>query len=189
MAKLKLCYVEDLGLGMYYVLFFSKKNTKDVWGDDWDDVPYEHNASEPYEYDKKIIVEQGNTIITPCSEYNNSPYSVEDINNKAVPWIYFKYDDKIGKTLCSGHPSAVLCYRYITTSFRNRFKGGSPKICEGSVLSVTMSERQLKMILDKLDMIRLELLRLRALLLPEEELSEDEKRRLEEARASARIDG
>ena len=94
MAKLKLCYVEDLGLGMYYVLFFSKKNTKDVWGDDWDDVPYEHNASEPYEYDKKIIVEQGNTIITPCSEYNNSPYSVEDINNKAVPWIYFKYDTK-----------------------------------------------------------------------------------------------
>ncbi len=96
MSKLKLCYVEDLEKG-YFTLYFSEKNAKDVWGDDWDDAPYEHNAGEPYEYDKKIVVEQGNignTIITPCSEYNNSPYSVEDINNKAVPWIYFKYDTK-----------------------------------------------------------------------------------------------
>lgn len=36
--------------------------------------------------------------------------------------------------------------------------------------------------LDKLDAVRLELLRLRAILLPEEELSGEEKRELEKAR-------
>lgn len=45
-----------------------------------------------------------------------------------------------------------------------------------------VSESQLKLVLNKLDVVRLELLRSRAVLLPEEELSEREKRQLEEAR-------
>jgi len=49
-------------------------------------------------------------------------------------------------------------------------------------LDVTVTESQLKLVLDKLDTVRLELLRLRAMLLPEEELSEKEKKELEEAR-------
>ncbi|MCD6530074.1 hypothetical protein J7L06_07305, partial [Candidatus Bathyarchaeota archaeon] len=49
-------------------------------------------------------------------------------------------------------------------------------------LGVTFTEDQLKLVLNKLDMVRLELLRLRAALLPEEELSEEEKRELESAR-------
>ena len=47
---------------------------------------------------------------------------------------------------------------------------------------VTISERELKLVLDRLDRVRLELLRLRAMLLPEEEISEDERRELEKAR-------
>lgn len=49
-------------------------------------------------------------------------------------------------------------------------------------VDVTVTESQLRLVLDKLDTVRLELLRLRAMLLPEEELSEKEKKELEEAR-------
>jgi len=48
-----------------------------------------------------------------------------------------------------------------------------------SGLSVTFTDDQLRLVLNKLDMVRLELLRLRAALLPEEELSEEEKKELE----------
>jgi len=46
---------------------------------------------------------------------------------------------------------------------------------------LTLDESQLKLVLEKLDSVRLELLRLRAMLLVEEELSEKEKKELEEA--------
>ncbi|MCD6348899.1 MAG: hypothetical protein J7L91_04665 [Candidatus Korarchaeota archaeon] len=49
-------------------------------------------------------------------------------------------------------------------------------------MSVTITEDQFKLLLKKLDSIRLELLRLRAMLLPEDELSAEEKKELEEAR-------
>jgi hypothetical protein len=43
-------------------------------------------------------------------------------------------------------------------------------------VSVTITEKQLKLVLDKLNLIRIELLKIRAMLLPEEELSEKEKK-------------
>lgn len=49
-------------------------------------------------------------------------------------------------------------------------------------MGVTVTEEQLKLVLDKLDLIRIELLKLRAILLPEEELSEEEKKDLADAR-------
>jgi hypothetical protein len=49
-------------------------------------------------------------------------------------------------------------------------------------VTVTVSKHELKVVLDKLDTVKLELLRLRAMLLPEEEASEEEKREIEAAR-------
>ena len=49
-------------------------------------------------------------------------------------------------------------------------------------MTVTVNKNELKLVLDKLDTVKLELLRLRAMLLPEEEASEDEKKELEDAR-------
>ena len=49
-------------------------------------------------------------------------------------------------------------------------------------MNVTVTENQMKLVLHKLDAVRLELLRLRSMLLPEEELSEKERKELEEAR-------
>jgi len=49
-------------------------------------------------------------------------------------------------------------------------------------MSVSFNEEPLKVVLDKLDLIRIELCKLRAMLLPEEELSEEEKKELADAR-------
>jgi hypothetical protein len=49
-------------------------------------------------------------------------------------------------------------------------------------VTVTVNKHELKLVLDKLDTVKLELLRLRAMLLPEEEASAEEKREIEAAR-------
>jgi len=49
-------------------------------------------------------------------------------------------------------------------------------------VTIMVSKTQLKQVLDKLDSVKLELLRLRATLLPQEELSKEETKKLEEAR-------
>lgn len=87
-----------VGKQEYYAWFTNTPTLDEQWGDDWDDVPYEHNAGCPYE-------EKGHDLIRvpfyvprylyckfPC-DYGfggNSPFSVEDINNGAVPWIFAK---------------------------------------------------------------------------------------------------
>ena len=43
-------------------------------------------------------------------------------------------------------------------------------------MTVTVSKNELKLVLEKLDTVKLELLRLRAILLPEEEATEEEKK-------------
>ncbi|MCC6005409.1 MAG: hypothetical protein LM590_13810 [Thermofilum sp.] len=49
-------------------------------------------------------------------------------------------------------------------------------------MSVTFTEEQLRLVLGRLDLVRIELFKLRAMLLPEEELSEEEKKELAEAK-------
>lgn len=101
--KYRLCYVK--GNKAWFT-----DNMEKQWGDDWNDKPYEHNAGEPYddwgellednedifkrkyEYHKikhKVLYFETNDWREqqPCDGYLNSPYSVEDINNKIVPWI------------------------------------------------------------------------------------------------------
>ena len=48
---------------------------------------------------------------------------------------------------------------------------------------MTVNNAQVKLVLEKLDSVQLELLRLRAMLLPEEEVSEEEKKKLCAARS------
>jgi hypothetical protein len=54
-------------------------------------------------------------------------------------------------------------------------------------VTVTVNKNELKLVLDKLDTVKLELLRLRAMLLPEEEASAEEKREIEAARKEIAI--
>jgi hypothetical protein len=87
----KLCYVQD---GKCY---FSSL-PKDQWkGDDWDDRPYEHNASPPYEYDFMVIVDSGR-VSEPSQGFTNSPWSVDDINRGEAPWLII---DRNGNIPCA----------------------------------------------------------------------------------------
>jgi hypothetical protein len=95
--EFRLCYVDD------NVMYFTD-NFKGIYGDDWDDTPYEHNAEPPYEWNdnesdewnvehhhghiRKIAFEHHWYIRRPCDGHLNSPYSVEDINKGAIAWLY-----------------------------------------------------------------------------------------------------
>lgn len=98
--------------------YFTPIDLADQWGDDWNDAPYEYNAEIPYDdfggqeytilelqfgYPDTEVDEEG-YIFTRDFEYYqpkdaarslNSPWSVEDINLGAVPWIFAK--SRIGK--------------------------------------------------------------------------------------------
>jgi hypothetical protein len=93
----RLCYVDD------NVMYFTD-NFKGIYGDDWNDKPYEHNAGLPYEWNddetdewniehhhghiRMIAFEPSWYIRRPCDGYLNSPYSVEDINKGAIAWLF-----------------------------------------------------------------------------------------------------
>jgi hypothetical protein len=89
---MRLCYVEDHAASMKMCYFTD--DFENQWGDDWDDAPYEHNAGVPYESHgnniQKIVV--FTNLLTPRYdadgiEMTSSIFSVEDINNKAAPWL------------------------------------------------------------------------------------------------------
>ena len=81
---MKLCYVEP----ETRLMFFTDKPIDKVWGDDWNDAPWEHNAGRPYEEfgPFKLMVIDGELDI-PGNGMTNSQYSVEQINAGAVAWL------------------------------------------------------------------------------------------------------
>ena len=87
----KLCYYD----GKF--LWFSMRDPKTIFGDDWNDAPYEYNASPPYEkYGpfKKIAFDNID-LRSPSDGFSNSPYSAEQINSTGIPWlITSSYADK-----------------------------------------------------------------------------------------------
>lgn len=77
----KLCYVCDNFA--WFTRYFEQ-----VTGDDWDDVPYEHNSEPPYEeYDCVMVAYKLAHSLTPDYGHCNSPYSVDLINKGIIPWI------------------------------------------------------------------------------------------------------
>ena len=88
----KLCYVSGDWA------YFTTQKLSEQWGDDWNDAPYEHNAGAPYAYMEndgkkgkkpwqiKKLAWEG-PFETPSSEVSNSTFSVEMINDGAVPWL------------------------------------------------------------------------------------------------------
>lgn len=90
----KLWYVEN------NILYFTD-NFENQWADDANDAPYEHNAGTPYELAPDEPLKDGYghirhvgyvpdwEIKTPAERFGyNTPFSVDDINNGAVPWLY-----------------------------------------------------------------------------------------------------
>lgn len=96
----KLCYVD--GNEAWFT-----SDWKNQWGDDWNDRPYEHNAGSPYSHYfdddhveheiqlKKVYFDIPRCIVKePNYGLNNSPYSVQDINNHRVAWLTIDTYDK-----------------------------------------------------------------------------------------------
>ena len=83
---MKLCYVDD---GDAYFTELPLAGEGSVWGDDWNDAPYEHNAGTPYNWSLKLKYDDGDSWFEePKSNHFNSPFSVEDINAGRTPWLW-----------------------------------------------------------------------------------------------------
>lgn len=79
-----LCYVK--GKRAYFTSRpLSKQN-----GDDWNDIPYEHNAGEPYQNEEGSVgfVYFEAELQQPCDGHINSPYSVDMINAGVCAWLF-----------------------------------------------------------------------------------------------------
>lgn len=87
----QLCYVKGRWA------YFASVPVGEVWGDDWNDAPYEHNAGNPYDAvhrdGVRVPIEIAKVAFdadleTPADIAGlNSNYSVEQINAKATPWL------------------------------------------------------------------------------------------------------
>lgn len=76
------------------VRFYLGKTINGIYGDDWDDTPYEHNAGEVYDqfYDKTIDIAfpLDTQVFEPCYGFINSPYCKNSfISEDKVPCILF----------------------------------------------------------------------------------------------------
>lgn len=76
------------------VRFYLGKTINGIYGDDWDDTPYEHNAGEVYDqfYDKTIdiVFPLDTQVFEPCYGFVNSPYCKNSfISEDKVPCIIF----------------------------------------------------------------------------------------------------
>lgn len=67
------------------------------WGDDWDDSPYEHNASVVYEEfvigHKDVAYPFDDVVFEPCDGEQNSRWCKDDMIARRVPMIIV-YDPK-----------------------------------------------------------------------------------------------
>lgn len=99
MSQPVLCYVRGAEA------WFTTRRLEDQFGDDWNDAPYEHNAGDPYEW-RAESYRDGALVPNPEPQWEivklffeipwseqpdeyvaNSPWSVEQVNRQAVPWV------------------------------------------------------------------------------------------------------
>lgn len=96
-----------LGKQEFYAYFCPVTDMGEVWGDDHDDAPYSCNAGCPYDTNfetrEEMIILQVPFALPPVQIYRgvdwklpdgwsilNEPWSAEDINLGALPWIWFR---------------------------------------------------------------------------------------------------
>jgi hypothetical protein len=83
-------------------------------GDCWDSAPYTYYAGLPFNEDYDIIripcAVHSYSYFTPASwVYDNSPFSLDDINGGAVAWIYDRNDNNKSVAIYAGvNPSTFF---------------------------------------------------------------------------------
>lgn len=75
-------------------LFLGDDDCDDYYGDDWNDVPYEHNAGRVYDEFMKdyidIVFPYDFVVNEPCEDWHhnaNSPWCKDDMRDRKVPCI------------------------------------------------------------------------------------------------------
>ena len=72
-----------------------------IYGDDWNDTPYEHNAGTVYDKFYTDTVEiafpLSTSVFEPCFGYSNSPYCKKDFLFRKVPFLMFGQLDESWK--------------------------------------------------------------------------------------------
>ena len=72
-----------------------------IYGDDWNDTPYEHNAGTVYDKFYTDTVEiafpLSTSVFEPCYGYSNSPYCKKDFLFRKVPFLMFGQLDETWK--------------------------------------------------------------------------------------------
>lgn len=76
-----LCYIDGNRA------FFVDVPLSKVWGDDWDDAPYEHNAGQPSNTEAFDVYFDGPYETPADIAGGNSRYSVERINRGDIAWL------------------------------------------------------------------------------------------------------
>lgn len=82
-----LCYVRE------HLAWFTTAPLLEQWGDDWNDIPYEDNAGDPYEskageYRLYRLAYTSDILLTPSERATGSSnVSVDMIHRKFTPWL------------------------------------------------------------------------------------------------------
>ncbi len=82
-------------------LYFGKDDNNDYWGDDWDDIPYEHNAGKVYDQYVYGYIDYAFpfdcVVMTPASDWKyssgysgGSPFSKQDMKKRKCPCVIIK---------------------------------------------------------------------------------------------------
>ena len=75
------------------VKLYLGETVEGIFGDDWNDIPYEHNAGTVYDKFYTDTVEIAFPLSTqvyePCFGYDNSPYCKKDFLFRKVPFLLF----------------------------------------------------------------------------------------------------
>ena len=75
------------------VKLYLGETTVGIYGDDWNDTPYEHNAGTVYDkfYSKTVDIAfpLDTELFEPCHGYMNSPYCKNDMLFRKIPFLLF----------------------------------------------------------------------------------------------------
>lgn len=76
-----------------YLLLYLNTRKVEPWGDDWNDVPFEHNAGIVYDkfvtHKLHVLVREDVVVSSATDDYINSPWSVQTLMEQKKPLFNF----------------------------------------------------------------------------------------------------
>lgn len=79
--------------------YLGANDCEDYWGDDWNDIPYEHNADRVYdEYivgTRTFYFDYNDAVYEPCNGRSNSCLSKQDMKERKVPCVIVTHNKRV----------------------------------------------------------------------------------------------